>query len=598
MRALLPDIADDDPAYLGIYLRRYREMFPTRLASVTALVIATAVCASPALPLQYAVVHYALFGLFIWAVHRAGRRMGTRGTHRLLAIQSAVMSFLISCHVMWFALAVNAAFPTLYRECVLLTITILMLMGLQVHLTLWSFALSVLPPIVTLAVLARPGPGGMTAHLWGGGIFVLAVLAATLRHQRTDRQSALAAASLAVRNEQLAQALATAEAERRRAEEADRVKTDVLAVASHDIRTPLNSVLAIAEVLRAEARDPRHAELTANLHGAAGMLLRLLNGVLDFARLQGKAGPLTPEPVDLAAFMASMAAVWGPACREAGLEFRQELVGAQADFHIVTDRMRLEQIVVGLVSNAVRLSGSGDVVLTLAARTAGEDRIALTVEVLDRGPGAPAADRQRIFLPFEQTDAARGGAPGLGLASCKAAADLLGGELSIEDRPGGGSVFRFELTAPAATEAEAQTVELAPQALRVLAAEDHPANRQVLQLVLAPLGVDLEIVEDGLQAVEATRRADYDLILMDARMPVMDGPTAVSEIRAEAASAGRRRVPIHMLTANVFPDDVAHYRRAGADGVLAKPIDLKALYGCIAGLGDSGEADSGERLSA
>ena len=234
------------------------------------------------------------------------------------------------------------------------------------------------------------------------------------------------------------------------------------------------------------------------------------------------------------------------------------------------------------------------VTVALAARNAG-GQVFVEARVIDQGPGVPAADRARIFKAFEQTDLGRAsGGAGLGLAICAGNVALMGGALCVEDAPDRGdgivgAAFRFSFDAPAAEapeelDGETADPELeADRRLRVLAAEDNAANRQVLKALLGPLPVDLTLTENGRQALDALDNAVFDIVLMDANMPVMDGLTALRAIRAGGGVTAE--TPVWMLTANVFDEDVARYRAAGADGVIRKPIDLKELFGALAQAG-------------
>jgi CheY-like chemotaxis protein len=207
------------------------------------------------------------------------------------------------------------------------------------------------------------------------------------------------------------------------------------------------------------------------------------------------------------------------------------------------------------------------------------------LEVLDGGPGVPEADRERIFRPFEQTQEGRSaGGAGLGLSICTGNARVIGGEIGCDRDERGRSRFWFTCAlSPGQGDADGSTETVEPAevrpGLRILAAEDNLANRRVLQALLDPCEVDLTFAEDGAQAIEALRAGRFDCILMDANMPVMDGVEAVRQIRAEDLAGG---ASIHMLTANVFDEDVARYLSAGADGVLTKPIQLTELFRVLA----------------
>ncbi|WP_372786749.1 response regulator [Phenylobacterium sp.] len=591
-------LASDDPIVLRTYIERYRVVFRTRLISVVALVAAVAASLSPVTALQFGVVHFLLFGLFIWAVEHAARRLDDPRTAERLTLQSLVLSFVIACHGSWLAFHVNGVAPSLHVECLLLVITLIMLAGLQVHLSATGFLLSVAPHAVTLFLITRPErTGDLTPHIWGGGMFVGAILAASWRQQSSDRLSALAAADLAHRNTELQAAVAVAEA-------ASRAKTDFLAVTSHEVRTPLNAVLVMAAVLAREVKSRRHAELARGIETAGGMLLHLLNAILEFTRAEAGKATLHLDSVHLPTLVARVEGVWRMRCEEGGLAFRSEIAGPAEALTVAADAGRLEQTLVNLISNAVKFSPPGaEVVARCEAVLAPGGRSRLRFEVLDAGPGVAPEDHARIFEAYEQTDLGREvGGSGLGLAICRSNVALMDGTFGRDDRPEGGSAFWFEFEAALADPADraesgASSGVRMPAGLRILAAEDHPTNRQILKLILDPLGVDLTLVDNGAEAAEAAY-AGYDIILMDAKMPVMDGTAATRQIRADEARTGRH-TPIIMVTANVFPADIERYLAAGADRVLAKPIDVRQLLDAMAeAAGDDRKADDAPKAAA
>ncbi len=369
-------------------------------------------------------------------------------------------------------------------------------------------------------------------------------------------------------------------AQRDAAEQANRAKSAFLAVTSHEVRTPLNAVLGLAEALKREPLTPRQHELNNGVLASGQMLLRLLNAVLDMSRIEADQAEVRMGDFDLADKLASIVGIWTPRADELGASLTLDLGGLSVD-RIRSDEGRFEQTLVNLVSNALKFTPRGGEVIVRVRTEDGTAR----VEVIDGGPGVAAEDRDRIFQPFEQTDAGReAGGAGLGLAICSGNVRLLGGRIGADRDELGRS--RFWFTCPFEADSE-QGLGLGEAAgpwimpgLRVLAAEDHPANRRVLEVLLAPGEVDLTFAVDGAEAVAALEADRFDLVLMDANMPVMDGIEAVRRIRAQGLAAG---APIHMLTANAFADDVERYMAAGADGVLTKPIQIEQLFAVLAG---------------
>jgi two-component system, sensor histidine kinase len=316
------------------------------------------------------------------------------------------------------------------------------------------------------------------------------------------------------------------------------------------------------------------------------MLLRLLNAVLDLSQIEQGKMALRPTKVDLRQTLHAIAGLWRQRVEDRGLTLVLEQAGDARDFLVEVDLGKLEQTIINLVSNAVKFTEAGDIRLVARATPSADGlRSHLRVEVLDRGPGVDEADRERVFAPFEQTEGGRrAGGAGLGLAVSRAMIDMMGGKIGCRPRAGGGTCFWFELDLPltAATSAETPLPATASseRGLHVLAAEDNPANREVLKVLLQSACASLTIVEDGAEAVAAATQRDFDLVLMDAHMPRMDGVEALRLLRDQERQSGVRRL-IYMLTANVFDADVQRYLAAGADGVLKKPIELAELYACL-----------------
>ena len=382
--------------------------------------------------------------------------------------------------------------------------------------------------------------------------------------------------------ERLLEKVAEAEAQRQAAEAANRAKSDFLAVTSHEVRTPLNAVLGLAQALRMEPLTPKQGELVDGVLEAGAMLMRLLNAVLDVSKIEAGKMSLACAPFDLAQTARTVAQIWSARVAELGLELALDLEALPEPCRLISDPGKIEQVLVNLISNAAKFSPPGGrITVRLGAAPPADGRREVRLEVIDQGPGVKPEERHRIFGAFEQTEIGReAGGAGLGLSICAGHAALLGGALGVSDAPGGGAAFRLEFSAlvddaaPAAPETRVADVD--PSGLRILAAEDHPVNRQVLQALLAPLGVDLTFAENGRQALDALAEAQFDLVLMDVNMPVMDGVSALREIRRlDGPPAG---VPVVMLTANVFDEDVRHYLESGADEVLKKPVDVRELY--------------------
>lgn len=369
---------------------------------------------------------------------------------------------------------------------------------------------------------------------------------------------------------------AEAEIQRVAAEQADRAKSAFLAVTSHEIRTPLNAVLGLAEALRREPLTTAQHELNDGVLASGAMLLRLLNAVLDMSRIEADQARARMEVFDLDAKLRSIVSIWTPRAGETGVALDLEVIADDGSHWVRSDVGRIEQTLVNLISNALKFTPEGGRVSVRALLAQGS----LRLEVLDDGHGVSEADQERIFQPFEQTQAGRdAGGAGLGLAICAGNIRLLGGDIGVDRGLGGRN--RFWIACPveagiadAASDTATQNGPM--RGLRVLAAEDNAANRRVLEVLLAPLDVDLTFAENGAIAVEIATTQAFDMILMDVNMPEMDGVRALQQIRASGGERGD--IPVYMLTANAFADDVERYLEMGADGVLTKPIDLPRLY--------------------
>ncbi len=391
------------------------------------------------------------------------------------------------------------------------------------------------------------------------------------------------------RHEETRKALVESEAEQRvlagRAEAAAAAKADFLANMTHELRTPLNAIVGFAGVLQESAelseRDARHAKLIAE---ASETLLVVVNDVLDFSKLESGALELDSQPFDPFAVVRSVAMLAANQATARGLTLEVRSEGESG--RLSGDGARLRQVVLNLISNALKFTSEGGVVVTVEQRAADGGRRALRIAVSDTGIGVAPSQREAIFERFNQGDASisrRFGGAGLGLAICRRIVDLMGGRMGVESAVGRGSTFWFELELPAApdeagTHAAADAQEL-DRPVRRLLVEDIDVNRELVRVMLAPFDISVETAGNGAEAIEALRRASYDIVLMDVQMPVMDGLTATRHIRALPA---RRRIPIIAMTANVLPEQVQRCLEAGMDGHLGKPIRPAALLETIA----------------
>ena len=371
---------------------------------------------------------------------------------------------------------------------------------------------------------------------------------------------------------------------RRAAEEASRSKSDFLANMSHEIRTPLNGVVAMADALARSDLGPREREMVDIVRSSSDTLERLLSDILDTAKIESGQLTIEPAPFHLADIVRETAALWRPKAEEKGVALVIE-IAETAERRVYGDAVRIRQILTNLVSNALKFTAEGEV--RLSVEDADDDRVRFTVT--DTGVGFEPDQKARIFGRFHQADGSitrRFGGTGLGLTISRELAELMGGTLDCDSQPDVGSRFWFEAPLPLAEAAQAGDAAVPESGsdavpLRILLADDHPANRKVIEVLLSGASAELVCVTDGSEALEAYRAGGYDLVLMDMQMPVMDGLTATAEIRAFEAQRGWDRTPVLMLTANAMPEHIEAGRKAGADGHLAKPVTMATLFAGI-----------------
>jgi signal transduction histidine kinase len=363
------------------------------------------------------------------------------------------------------------------------------------------------------------------------------------------------------------------------AQDALEAKGRFLAVMSHEIRTPLNGVLAVAEIMRRKSRQPDLAPLIDTILHSGGTLLRLLNDALDLSRAEASGLELNEEPLRAPAMIDDLLALWSSQAELKGVALNASYTGPD-DLWVLADRVRVQQVINNLVSNAMKFTAAGGVDVRLRAERDGQ-YVHLTGEVADTGPGIPPDRLQTIFTPFQQTeDGVRLGGAGLGLAVCRQIIERMDGTIEAGANPDGGALFTFKVplywvAEPQAAAEAACPVEAAGGALHVLVVDDNATNRMVAQTLCEMFGCTSESVEDGLAAVDAAATGRFGLVLMDVKMPGMDGVEATRRIRS-GRSAGSQ-VPILALTANADPADAALYRLCGMNGVVEKPVKPERL---------------------
>jgi signal transduction histidine kinase/ActR/RegA family two-component response regulator len=381
----------------------------------------------------------------------------------------------------------------------------------------------------------------------------------------------------------LRQARARAQHNEFAAESANAAKSTFLATMSHEIRTPLNGVLGMAQAMAADELSEIQRERLSVVHQSGEALLAILNDVLDLSKIEAGKLELETLEFDLSDVARGAHSAFTALANKKGLSFALDVEQARGRY--LGDPTRLRQILYNLISNALKFTEQGEIRVT--AVRMGE---ILEIAVRDTGVGISQEGLCKLFTKFDQLDSSttrRFGGTGLGLSICRELAELMQGEIIVESELGRGSRFVVRLPLVhvgqerATARVEEARAELPPMALRVLAAEDNAVNQLVLKTLLHQLGVEPVVVGNGVQAVEAWNAGDWDVILMDIQMPVLDGLGATAQIRACERETGRRRTPIVALTANVMSHQVEQYRACGMDGFVSKPIEVADLFAAL-----------------
>jgi hypothetical protein len=357
---------------------------------------------------------------------------------------------------------------------------------------------------------------------------------------------------------------------------------------SHEIRTPINGVLGMSELLGDTQLDDEQKDLVRTITESSHALTAIINDVLDFSKIESGRLELDVEPFDPAACVQSVVRSMSCLSPDKPVELIVE-VDPRMPRVVLGDATRLRQVVTNLVSNALKFTDRGDVLVRLDLLSIIDDDVYVLVQVRDTGIGIPPEKQAAVFEAFEQADnsiARRFGGTGLGLSIAAELVQLMEGQISLTSEEGSGSVFQFSahFSLPAEQVLPAGRKRVSPRAalpaMRVLLVEDRPINQKLAIRMLEDAGCSVRLAEDGLQAVDAACEETFDVILMDLHMPGMDGFEATAEIRRQEKPFGKH-TPILAVTAHAVKGDDDRCLRAGMDGYLPKPISRASLIGEI-----------------
>jgi two-component system, sensor histidine kinase len=373
-----------------------------------------------------------------------------------------------------------------------------------------------------------------------------------------------------------------AEQESKAAEEASKAKSQFLAHMSHEIRTPLNGIIGVADLLNGTPLSEEQNSYVKTIRNSGEALLSIINDILDFSKIEAGKLDLENTNFSIPDLCETIQGIFIAPLRTKGLTFEFGMT-PNVPIYIASDPLRIKQILINLIGNAIKFTSQGKITLLLDAKNNPDQTICLSMQVRDTGIGIPPDQQHKLFAAFSQIDASttrKYGGTGLGLQISLKLAELMGGNILLESEEGRGSCFTVNLTVkqgeePTEQHQSSRIISIkAPADVRVLVAEDNPTNQMVVKAMLKKLGYDPVIVSNGAEAIERCHAEAFDVILMDCQMPVLDGFAATQQLRTEAEFS---KLPIIALTAGATLEEQQQCFSAGMTDFLSKPITIDAL---------------------